>query len=346
MSVNTAGKAELQKWQSQAPANTMILGEHSVVYGHPALACAVDQYVTITWQQRTDSAIHIYSALGEHHTQLEQISNHPKLNFAVSALQEFQAKIPFGLDIKIESEFSSTIGLGSSAAVLAAMLSGLNSICETGYSSLELFNMGHQIILKIQGRGSGTDLAASLKGGLVYYQPKNEQHPQPEIKNLPIRLPLVLIYSGYKTPTAEVLELVAENWADKPKQLEMLYRSMAKVTRTAYLGFAEEHNAASSEASSLASQDALQNFYQCSKEYQRLMQQLGVSDETLENIISALNGCSEIHAAKISGSGLGDCVLGIGKLEQCSTISQTRLDKYQRIAIHISETGTVTQQIN
>ncbi|QCU90671.1 mevalonate kinase [Thiomicrorhabdus sediminis] len=322
--------AKLKKWQSQAPANTMILGEHSVVYGHPAIACAVDQYVTIEWQQRSDKGLHIVSALGEHHTQINQISKHPKLNFVIAVLQAFQSRLNFGLDITIHSEFSSTIGLGSSAAVLAAMISGLNHICQAQLTLIEQFSLGHKIIIDIQGRGSGTDLAASLAGGMIFFQPVNENQAKPIIKKLPINLPLVLIYSGYKTPTAEVLKQVAIDWQDKPNKLKMLYRSMAKITRGAL--YALEHH-------------QFENFYQACKDYQKQMENLGVSDSVLDEIIMALNGCADIHCAKISGSGLGDCVLGIGELNLCSNQAQKILSHYQSIQIQISQQGAYSEAL-
>ena len=324
---NTITSIGLPSWRSQAPANTMILGEHSVVYGHPALACAVDQYISIDWQAREDNALHIYSALGEHHTQLEVITAHPKLNFVISALQAFQKELPHGFDMHIESEFSSTIGLGSSAAVLAAMLSGLNTICKTNYSLIQLFEIGHKIILDIQGRGSATDLAASLAGGVIFFQPKSAQHSVPQIKNLAISLPLVLIYCGYKTPTSEVLEKVAKEWQNKPSELEMLYRSMAKITR---MGFEALQN------------NELHRFYQACEDYQQSMQMLGVNDKVLQTIIDALYGCESIAAAKISGSGLGDCVLGIGTLNQCLNEAKNTLNRYQQMHINISPTGANT----
>lgn len=324
-----------QQWQSQAPANTMLLGEHSVVYGHPALACALDQFVTIRWQARPDKALHIHSALGNHQTQIDQITLHPKLKFVVAALQAFQNQLPHGLELDINSEFSSTVGLGSSAAVLAAMLVGLDSICQTDYDTQTLFMMGHKIIIDIQGRGSGTDLAASLAGGWIYFQPKSAKQAKPLIKRIDIdeqrsELALQLIYCGYKTPTAEVLKMVAEQWQDKPKQLEMLYRSMAQVTRSAYQYL--QHN-------------DLDNFFQQVKSYQHLMEQLGVSDATLENIIQALNGCVDINASKISGSGLGDCVLGFGHIQQCSSSSQHTLNQFQHIKIQASAQGAQCQSL-
>jgi len=319
-----------QRYYSQAPANTMILGEHSVVHGHPALACAVDQFVHIDWQVREDAAINIYSALGEHHTQLDNITLHPKLSFVIAALQTFQGDIPNGLDIKIESEFSSTIGLGSSAAVLAAMLSGLNAICQSKLNQNSLFNIGHKIILEIQGRGSGTDLAASLAGGVIYFQPKTQLQPQVSIQSMNIQLPLILIYCGYKTPTAEVLKQVALNWATKTHELEMLYRAMAKTTRSAFHAL---------------NKSKLNEFYQSLNHYQSLMDQLGVNDVTLQSIVDSMQSCPSIHTAKISGSGLGDCVLGIGNLESCSLTAAESLNSYQHIAINISETGAFTRQV-
>ncbi len=319
------------QWKTRAPANTMILGEHSVVYGHPALACAVNQFITIEWQQRTDSALNIESALGSHHTQIDQITLHPKLAFVIAALHAFQKHLPCGLDITIHSEFSSTIGLGSSAAVLAGMLDGLNHICQTQKTDIELFTIGHKIILDIQKRGSGTDLAASLSGGVIYFQPQNEVVNQPEIHKLSLSLPLALIYSGYKTPTADVLALVAKNWQNKPKQRELLYRSMAKITRTAY-----KHLQAKE----------MEEFYQQIGLYQQQMQKLGVSDETLEKIIQALNGCLSIYSAKISGSGLGDCVIGIGELHNCSSSSQVVLQNYQSLDIKITPQGASTLKID
>ncbi|WEJ62088.1 mevalonate kinase family protein [Thiomicrorhabdus lithotrophica] len=317
-----------QMWRSVAPANTMILGEHSVVYGQPALACALDQFVTIHWQIRKDSAINIYSALGEHHTQLDKITSHPKLTFVIAALQAFQNHLTCGLDIQVESEFSSTIGLGSSAAVLAAMLSGLNTICKTDYKLIQLFEIGHRVIIDLQGRGSGTDLAASLSGGTIFFQPKTDLQPISSIHKLNIQLPLVLIYAGYKTPTSDVLKQVAIAWQDKPNELEMLYRSMAQVTKQAFQALQNQQ---------------LETFYQACSDYQILMDRLGVNDKNIQKIIDALIQCESIHCAKISGSGLGDCVLGIGNLDNCNSQALSELAAYQSIAIKVSNAGAQTE---
>ena len=328
----------IKQWLSKAPANTMILGEHSVVYGYPALACALDQFINIRWQQRQDNQIHIASALANHETDIKQLEAHSQLTFVMQALQAFKDKLPFGLDIEIESDFSSTIGLGSSAAVLAAMLSGLNQITALQLSTLELFEIGHEIILKIQGRGSGTDLAASLAGGVIYFKPKSEQQLQPSIEKCDVSFPLCLIYAGYKTPTAEVLKLVAKQWQNRPDQLAEIYQKMGRTTDSAFKKL-QVYLSDTTEQQSLAS------FYSAFDHYQNLMNQLGVNDETLEKLISNLNNCPSIHTAKISGSGLGDCVLGLGELTDCPDMATKTLNNYQQLQVGITTTGAETLEV-
>jgi len=325
------------KWQSTAPANSMMLGEHSVVYGHPAIACALDQFIHIDWQSRPDSEIHIHSALANHTTNLQSLLTqteaiHPKLKFVCHALAAFADRLPFGLTIRIRSDFSSTIGLGSSAAVLAAMLSGLNEITHQQKSILELFAIGHSLILKIQGRGSGTDLAASLSGGVIYFQPHSDQQPL-EIKSL-MQLnqdfPVSLIYAGYKTPTAEVLEVVAKQWLTRPTALASLYQQMGLTTLAAFEALQQQN---------------LTRFYSLFKTYQELMTQLGVNDATLSLLIETLATCPSIHAAKISGSGLGDCVIGLGSLQNCPDSCKTILQSYKQLHVNITVQGAMTRAI-
>jgi mevalonate kinase len=325
------------KWQSIAPANSMLLGEHSVVYGHPAIACALDQFMHIDWQSRPDNEIHIHSALAEHSTTIQNLLTqeqaiHPQLKFVCQALAAFAESLPFGLTMRIRSEFSSTIGLGSSAAVLAAMLSGLNQITKQQKSTVELFAIGHAIILKIQGRGSGTDLAASLSGGVIYFQPHSDQQPL-EIKSLTQLnqdFPVTLIYAGYKTPTAEVLGVVAQQWQSRPAELAALYQEMGQTTQAAFKALQQQN---------------LALLYNLFKTYQALMTKLGVSDATLSLLIEAMSACPTIQAAKISGSGLGDCVIGLGTLENCPDASKATLQHYQQLHVNITLQGAKTRTI-
>lgn len=299
----------LKPFNSSAPANVMLLGEHSVVYGYPALVVALPPRITIHWQPRDDREIHIHSALADFSTSLDQLVDHPKLRFVLAGIREFADQLNQGWNLSIDSEFPSDWGLGSSAAALAATLVGLEKITQRDLTVWQRFEIGHRCILAIQGRGSGADLAASLSGGLVYFEPNAQR-----ITTLNKPLDLCLIYSGYKTPTAAVLAQVATAWQDRPQQRDALYHAMANITRQAYQALQNDQQT---------------DFYHAVQQYQQLMQQLGVSDATLDTIIGRLQ--QQTPAAKISGSGLGDCVLAFGHLD--------KLEPYALLNTQISPRG-------
>lgn len=55
-------------WTSRAPGSLMLFGEHAVLHGQAAIACAIDHWLTIEWQERDDAQLHIFTDFIEHHT--------------------------------------------------------------------------------------------------------------------------------------------------------------------------------------------------------------------------------------------------------------------------------------
>ncbi len=282
----------MNSWTSAAPANTMLLGEHAVVHGQPALVSALDYWLTIHWRQRNDRRLIIRSALAEHATTLDALTDHPQLRFVLAPLRHFAPELP-GLELTIDSDIPHTLGLGSSAAALAATLIGLQPLLSRPLDLPAQFELGLSMIRRIQGRGSGADLAASLHGGTVRLEPK-----LPAITPIPFNAEMTLIYSGYKTPTAEVLKKVKEEWEPLPELRDSLYRLMGDTVREAIRALQAGDSS---------------TFHQLFDTYHGLMDALGVCDLTLAKIVYQVR--EQGLAAKISGSGLGDCVLALGRID-------------------------------
>ena len=102
--------------------------------------------------------IEIYSELGSICFPIAnlQAQTDPALNFILEALKQFDSELQNaqkGYKLIVRSEFKSTIGLGSSAAVLAATLTGLNHIFAKQHSLPDLWMLGKKVIITIQGRG-------------------------------------------------------------------------------------------------------------------------------------------------------------------------------------------------
>ncbi len=310
------------KWLTSAPANLMIMGEHSVVYGYKAIATAIDKRIFIEWESRADNKIIINSELSNYESNLNKLEPNEKLQWVITTLEHFSDELEYGFNIKITSQFGANLGLGSSAAVLAAMIGGLHFYLKKEATIMDTFSTGLKIIHKIQRRGSGTDLAASLVGGGILFNPIDKEI----IKIANFNLPLNLIYSGYKTPTAQVLKQVHKQWQQQPEILQALYKLMGKTTEQAYV--------------SLQTND-LSSFYQLLNTYQGLMDALGVNDLTLSKIIYATRNMPQIKASKISGSGLGDCVLSIGKLN----FEENFINQLRPMRVKISAKGLICESL-
>jgi len=187
----------------------------------------------------------------------------------------------------------------------------MEALCHSNIeaASLPLESMhreGLELIRTIQGRGSGADLAASLWGGMVSYLPNSNNTSSARtpagtaiVEVLPSPPQLSLRYSGYKTPTSEVLALVAGFREAARERYDQIYEAMSALAQ-ATIDYAQS--------------ESWQDFADALNRYQAWMVDLGVSDPTLNRIIATARAQPGTLAAKISGSGLGDCVLALGEV--------------------------------
>jgi mevalonate kinase len=321
-----------------APGSLMLMGEHAVLHGRRALCAAINRRVCVRLRRRADRRICIRSALGQLDTTLDQLAIQPPFTFVLATLHRFRRHLPHGLDITIEAEFSHELGFGSSAAVTVALVGTLilmfrlfrptldqAGVCKTlqkigltGQASYKIpldpprvgalprprdefckrlqeqwLRAAIAIIRSVQGVGSGADAAASLLGGVVLYR----ADPL-ELRQLPAVTPrLTAVYSGHKTPTAEVIRAVARGHASNPRLFNSVYDLMdACVARAVPLLKAEDWGRVGE----------LMNLHH------GLQAALGTNTPVLEDICHRLRAAPGITGAKISGSGLGDCAVGLG----------------------------------
>lgn len=285
--------------RTSAPGSIMITGEHAVVYGHKAIVAAIEQRVQVTLTPLSDDRVTITSEIAApFEGKLSNLPSDGPYRFVLAALIGNSANMPGGCHIDIRSDIDPTLGLGSSAAVTIAVLGAVFAFC--GKDKTGLHRAALAIVRNLQGRGSGADLAASLHGGVVEYTQPATQGDGAQITAFPaFPIPLGLRYCGYKTPTAEVLSIVAKRMETDPAGYAALYDQMgASVQNAVVAGRSQDWTA----------------FYDSLNQYQIFMEQLGVSDETLAKIISDARRHAKVHVAKISGSGLGDCVLALGDM--------------------------------
>ena len=265
----------------------MLLGEHAVLHGRRALVCAIDKRITVSVFQPLEKTVRIVSTLGTYESPLDKLEDHPDFRFVLDAVKQYPQKQ--GVELKIESEFSSDIGFGSSAAVTVATHAALAGSAK---NKIDLFRRSLATIHRVQGRGSGADVAASVCGGVVAYRADPLQ-----LSPICEEFPLTAVYSGSKMKTADVIRWVEERRALNPDYYEKIFDRMDASVGEVIMNFP-----------TLGNQMILN---------QKLMEEMGLCNEALAEIISLFQTLET--PAKISGSGLGDCAVGLGNFPNIGT---------------------------
>ncbi len=304
-----------ESFKASAPGKLMLLGEHAVLHGHRCIVCAVNQRMSIIVNPRNDSTITIDSELGQYQADLKNPFIDPTFRFVLSVIDQHKDFLSNGFDLTIKSDFNATVGLGSSAAVTAAMTAAIFFLADIDPDPVKIFDHSLVTIRTVQGAGSGADLAASVFGGILLYRfLPNEIVP---LKNIH---PITVVNSGSKTPTTEVIQIVEQKRKKYPDQFKYIYQAM---------------DAGAERAAQAINNNDWQTLGELLTMNQGLMDAIGVSTKKLATIAYSLQTNPGILGAKISGSGLGDCVVGLGQPE-------SGLD-YKVLPISMSDEGVTIE---
>ena len=295
------------------PGSTYLWGEHAILQGHRATLVAVAQYLSVCFIPNSRSKdIQIQSHLGQHTYSLIELAEAfpPEFRFVCHAIKSHRP--PTGGTLIIRSEFSHKLGLGSSAAVTVATMACMKQVANQIFTKQTLLEEVTDLIRKIEGIGSGGDVAASIFGGVISYQT-----PQKAVVRQPSIGPLSLHYCGYKTATKAVLAHIGNKWQHNQNALTELYQNMGRLSEQA--------------ETALKTDQSKQKIAKYMNAYHACLVQLGVEDEALCQIRKRLMAAGAL-AVKISGSGLGDCLIALG-------VSQQETQGADNLAVKISPHG-------
>jgi mevalonate kinase len=276
-----------------APGSLMLMGEHAVLRGKHAIVCAINQRVHVTLQPRQDQMVHIDTALGSLQSQLgTPLPTDPQLTYLICILNHYWKRLNTGFDLSIQSEISHHHGLGSSAALTAACHACfLHWVNGNAALPSDVFNASMHTVQTLKKVGSGADLAASVYGGSLLYR----QSPL-LIQPLNASPCMAVVYSGKKTPTDQVIHYVQKKWSECLDDLSDIDVAMDKLTL---------------QAAQHINHQAWPALGKCYQQQQTLLDTLGVNTPELQSAIDILKQHPMVLGAKISGSGLGDCIIGV-----------------------------------
>jgi mevalonate kinase len=274
-----------------APGKVYLFGEHAVVYGETAIACAVDLRTHVR-AEFSDSIV-IQSQIDR--TELD-FEKHPYISSVIEKMREI-ASIK-GVFLEVNSEISVASGLGSSAAVTIATIGALNELFGCGLSRDAIAKLGHEIEIQVQGAASPTDTYVSTFGGVVSI---------PERKKL--RTPdcgIVIGDTGIVSSTKELVGNVRKLRESYPELIEPLMASIGKISKI---------------GESLVLAGDYPSIGKLMNVNQGILDALGVNNLELARLIYSAR-LAGAFGAKITGAGGGGCMVALTAPDKCLVVAK------------------------
>ena len=295
---------------ASAAAKIILFGEHFVVYGEPAIVLAIDKRAYATVDQSDDKCLHVRSAnlnlkgyFKDGVFKVEQGDiREAKLKFEpvrVAVERVLAAyKEQIGLDVEINSTVPVGAGLGSSAAVVAAVTEAAGALLNVKMTKEDVFRVALEAERVVHGTASVVDPAIATFGGTLLFQTDTGFKPL-EVKT---EVPLVIGDTGVERSTKVQVDKVRAIAKNYPQIMELMKKTAREIVLRAMDAF--KHN-------DLKALGDLMNVNHA------LLYGIGVSDESLEWLINAAKKAGA-YGAKLTGAGGGGCMIALaneGKLQ-------------------------------
>jgi mevalonate kinase len=292
---------------SSAPGKVYLFGEHAVVYGEPAVPCAIERRARVTAEKRDEGlVVHAedlkldgftveYTGDGTDHPDVD--AEKPLLeaamgyvNEAVSQVQDAADEPDAGFEIWIESDIPLGAGLGSSAAVAVAAIDAGTRELGVELSSEAIADRAYQVEAAVQeGEASRADTFCSAMGGAVRVE-GDDCHRLEGVGNLPFVI-------GYDGGAGDTGALVAGVRAlrDEYDFAADTVGAIGDIVRTG------EDVLQSGDTETLGE---LMDFNH------GLLSALGVSGRSLDTMVWAARDAGAM-GAKLTGAGGGGCIVAL-----------------------------------
>ncbi|MEZ4454722.1 MAG: mevalonate kinase [Nannocystaceae bacterium] len=273
---------------AEAYGKVIVLGEHSVVYGKPAVAAGLPNGLVLRARPLPDSAEPCRLRIPAWGLDLSVADvDHPVATAAATVLDHCRGPRT-GWAIDGETCLPARAGLGSSATLTVA-LARLVLGPEAEVAAIEAASLAGERVF--HGEPSGLDSAIAARGGVLRFV--RGEPVRPIAVRAPI--PLVILPSGVARSTAVEVAKVRARKERLPTLLEPILGALAA---------AAEAGIAAIESNDLGQLGEIMNVSH------ELVSALGVGHPALDRLVArALEGGA--LGAKLTGAGGGGCVVAL-----------------------------------
>ena len=285
---------------ASAPGKFILLGEHAVVYGKPAVAIAIDKRFACSMTYGTENTLNGRPVNFDKHPYIQHmLQKHGMERVAVDTVSD----IPAGS------------GLGSSAALSVSFSAAIRALKEVPIYTAEVAEDAFDTEYCVQGRASPLDTSACTNGYGIIVNGSTENHlwdisrndNKWSVSNTDVPdMTFVVGYTGLHAPTGPLVERVRK-YRDKNRFAYDIVNEIGEVTLSGIDAMRRDDMVTLGE---LMTKD------------HKLLSILGVSCKELNKLVDAVLPYS--YGAKLTGAGGGGSMIALTDRpdEVCDTITK------------------------
>lgn len=292
--------------QTSAPAKIILLGEHAVVYGQPAIAVPVSSIRAVTTLKTSDKPnpklrLSLADLINFNLTN-ELVASQEAFTVIVEALSSRLDLSFSAAEVAVDSDIPVASGLGSGAAVSSALAKALlfsgdypfdeNLINATVYEAEKIHH----------GTPSGIDNSVIVYERPVYFRRGNPV----EYLISSSTFTLLIGDTGHRASTRESVADVKKLYDSDPEVVQALFDSIGKLVV---------------KACDLINKGILKELGALMTENHQLLQRLAVSSPELDRLVGAALDAGAL-GAKLSGGGRGGNMIALVQPDQVTPVRE------------------------
>lgn len=215
--------------RSSASGKVILLGEHAVVYGRPAIALPIPLAVESAIQQHSNKSDGINLVIPrwglEQRLKLDNL--HGLSGILVKLLTQLELH-ERSMTIEVFPHVPRAMGLGGSSALAVAVIRALDTSYKLGLTDAQVNALAFECEKEAHGTPSGIDNTVATYGTALVY----ENNGTPKFNEVLVGEPVQLVVglTGKESLTANTVAKVRNSWLAHQQRYEGIFDQMAALT--------------------------------------------------------------------------------------------------------------------